>query len=126
MNPAERAIRPHDSVFLVVTSERLFGQGGLGHTLAVVRMDGFDPIGGSGVQALARAAPDGFVAGADVKKLGLICVRQPKYLADGLGQLAKTLFAALDRFVLEAQLLVFELEQHLSLASLLPLGRLPQ
>src|SRR4029077_17228925 len=93
--PSDHAIGPHDAVFLDVLAARLLGLSGLLHALAILRMDGIDPLARRRIQALAASAPDFRAGRADVEHLVLCRVGKPEHLADVFRHLPEAQLASL-------------------------------
>ncbi len=90
--PTQRAIGPHDPVFLVVAAWPLVADCS-DHSLAVVGVDGPQEGVAVGVQVPGGIAGHLFVSRADIKEAVGGHVGDPKDLADILGQLAELLLA---------------------------------
>src|SRR6185312_6449619 len=97
-DPADRAVRPHDAVFLVIRALSLADRALL-DAFAVGRMDGIQPRPWRGVQRRAAAAPNFVVGRADIKRLPHVRIDEPEHFADVLSDLAELLFAAAHRLL---------------------------
>ena len=83
----------NDAVFLVVSAALLPGHRRSKYPIAILGVKGLQPALGQVVQALAAAAPNGFVRRADVEHLGAGRVVHPEDFADVVGQLAEAFLA---------------------------------
>ncbi len=88
VNPAQRAIRSQDTEFLVHPA--LQAEGAL-HALAVIRVNGLDPIAGVFVERLSLASPKPFVSRAYVNHLSLHGVENPEDIIQVFHKLTKAL-----------------------------------
>src|SRR5260221_1562373 len=99
MNPAQRSVRPNDAVDLVIVATSLFGRGGIQNALPIFRVNGFKPGARRLIETVARAAPNFFVARANVEHRILVWIGEPEDLPDVLDHLAKPLLARPQRLL---------------------------
>src|SRR5262249_4584474 len=88
-DPADRAVRPHDPVLFVGVLAQAMPAGGFAGALPVLGVDGLQVGLRAVIEALARAAPDLLVAGADEEHLRVAGVGHPEDPGDVLRQLAE-------------------------------------